>query len=240
MPAGSMTSTSGRSLRVPQLAEVEVALDPVEALRAQPAEQDVALGLHQPLALDDALAVVVGRALAEVWLEDRRLGLLRLEEQRIVAVAPEHRGRSRRGCRRCRRRRPCGPCRRTGTARGAVRRSLGERPAVRADEPLDRLLRLAAWPSATSSSIGTISGGSLTIRGSPSTRWVSFANALRLSFVRAFSTFLSMRATASGDSDDCDVLHQGVDVEAGVPDVEVAHRREALHRLAGSPSRPRG
>ena len=41
--------------------------------------------------------------------------------------------------------------------------------------------------SAARSAAGTISGGSETMRGSPSTRCVSFANALRLSFVRAFS-----------------------------------------------------
>ena len=34
--------------------------------------------------------------------------------------------------------------------------------------------------------MGTMSGGSLTIRGSPSTTWVSLSNAWRLSFVRAF------------------------------------------------------
>ena len=46
-----------------------------------------------------------------------------------------------------------------------------------------------------SSEIGTISGGSLTIRGSPSTTRVSFLNAARLSFVRAFATLRSARLT---------------------------------------------
>jgi hypothetical protein len=40
----------------------------------------------------------------------------------------------------------------------------------------------------TTSSIGTISGGSLAILGSPSTISVSFAKALRLSFDCAFAT----------------------------------------------------
>ena len=59
-----------RRLPVPQLADVEVALLAVEALRvANPAEEDVARRLHHPLALDHPLAVVVELALAEVRLE---------------------------------------------------------------------------------------------------------------------------------------------------------------------------
>ena len=54
--------------------------------------------------------------------------------------------------------------------------------------------------------MGTMSGGSLTIRGSPSTTWVSLSNAWMLSFVRAFSTrrsaslrpFLSSSAWSRG------------------------------------------
>ena len=46
-------------------------------------------GLHQALALDDALAVLLVLARAEVRLEHRRLGLLELQEQRIVVVAAE-------------------------------------------------------------------------------------------------------------------------------------------------------
>ena len=46
-----------------------------------------------------------------------------------------------------------------------------------------------------SSEIGTISGGSLTIRGSPSTIRVSFLNAARLSLVRAFASLRSARLT---------------------------------------------
>ena len=80
------------------------------------------------------------------------------------------------------------------------------------------------------------------IRGSPSTSWVSFANALRLSFVRAFSTFLSMRCDGLGRSaSTATLLDQGLDVEAGVPEVEVAHR--ARSPAIASPvglRRPRG
>src|SRR5205814_4353277 len=49
----------GRALPVLQLAHVEVTLQSIEACRdAQPAEEDVARRLHQPLPRDDALAVV--------------------------------------------------------------------------------------------------------------------------------------------------------------------------------------
>ena len=42
-------------------------------------------------------------------------------------------------------------------------------------------------------SIGTISGGSPTIRGSPSTTWVSFLKACMLSLVLALSSAFSAR-----------------------------------------------
>ena len=78
------------ALAVPQLADVEVALDAVDAGRAQPAEHDVAGGLHQPLALDDSLSVVGELAVAEERLEHRALGLLALQEQRVAVVVAEH------------------------------------------------------------------------------------------------------------------------------------------------------
>ena len=56
-----------------------------------PAEQDVARRLHQPLAGDHALAVVLVLALAEVRLEHRRLRLLDLQEQRVVESRPSSR-----------------------------------------------------------------------------------------------------------------------------------------------------
>src|SRR5262249_26306610 len=64
--------------------------DAVEPGDALPAEQDVARRLHQALALDDALAVLVELALAEERLEHRGLRLLELEEQRVALVATEH------------------------------------------------------------------------------------------------------------------------------------------------------
>ena len=77
----------------------------------------------------------------------------------------------------------------------------------------------------TTSSIGTISGGSLAIRSSPSTTSVSFANAFRLSFDCAFATLRSNRLTsfrlvcrtAPGEV---------VASMRGVPEVQVAHPRE--------------
>ena len=80
----------GSALVVPELADVVVARSAVEDGGALPAEQHVAGRLHQALALDHALAVVVVIARSEVALEDRRLGLLELEEQRVVVVAAEH------------------------------------------------------------------------------------------------------------------------------------------------------
>jgi hypothetical protein len=54
-----------------------------------PAEHRVTCRLHQPLALDDALAVVAELALAEERLEHRCLCLLHLQEQRVLPVAAE-------------------------------------------------------------------------------------------------------------------------------------------------------
>src|SRR4051812_23519330 len=42
-----------RAFRVPQLTNVEVPLEAVDAFGCEPSEQDVACRLHQPLALDD-------------------------------------------------------------------------------------------------------------------------------------------------------------------------------------------
>src|SRR5262249_28262948 len=56
-PGRDTLSQVRRSLRVPQLADVEVALDAVDPFGADPAEQDVACGLHQALTLDHSLAL---------------------------------------------------------------------------------------------------------------------------------------------------------------------------------------
>ena len=79
-----------RGLRVPELADVEVALDAVRGVDLDPAEHDVARRLREALALDHPLAAVRELAVTEERLQDRRLGLLELEEQRIVVVAAEH------------------------------------------------------------------------------------------------------------------------------------------------------
>ena len=82
------------------------------------------------------------------------------------------------------------------------------------------------------SSPGTSSGGSLRNRGSPSTKWVSFAIAFSRSFDSAFSTVFCRFFTAAEPTSLPHRLDDCVRVEAGVPDVEVAHRGEPLHRLA--------
>ena len=79
-----------RALAVPELAHVEVAAHAVIGRDPDPAEHDVAGGLRQSLALDDPLAVLGERALAQERLEHRCLRLLELQEQRVVLVAAEH------------------------------------------------------------------------------------------------------------------------------------------------------
>ena len=53
-----------------------------------PAEEDVTGGLHEALALDDPAAVVVVLAGPDERLEHGRIGLLELEEEHVVVVAP--------------------------------------------------------------------------------------------------------------------------------------------------------
>jgi hypothetical protein len=79
----------GRSLRVPELADIEVLGLPVDGDDALPAEQDVGRGLHQPLAFDDALPVLIELACAQEGLEHRGLRLFELEKERVVLVAAE-------------------------------------------------------------------------------------------------------------------------------------------------------
>ena len=78
-----------RRLPVPELPHVEVVLLAVEALAALPAEEDVAGRVRDPLAADDPLAVVLELARAQVGLEHRRLRLLRLQHERVLAVAAD-------------------------------------------------------------------------------------------------------------------------------------------------------
>ena len=70
------------------------------------------------------------------------------------------------------------------------------------------------------------------IRGSPSTSWTRRSKALRLFFFLAFLTFFFRRLDPLGGGDLCQVGDHGLDVEAGVPDVEFFHEGELPHRLA--------
>ena len=67
-----------------------------------------------------------------------------------------------------------------------------------------------------------MSGGSLAIRGSPSTVSVSLPNALTLSFERAFATFFSKRLHLLGRGLSGGELGELLDIDVGVPDVHVA------------------
>src|SRR5215211_4312111 len=73
-----------RAFHVLQLAPVEVA----SSRATKPAEEDVARGLHQPLAGHDAVSVVLVSVGLDVGLEYRGTGLLDLEEQGVILVAP--------------------------------------------------------------------------------------------------------------------------------------------------------
>ena len=64
-------------------------MDAVEALAADPTDQDVARRLHQALPFDDPLPVAREPALAEERFEHRRLGLLELEDERVGVVAAD-------------------------------------------------------------------------------------------------------------------------------------------------------
>src|SRR3954469_25224591 len=59
-----------RALSVPQLPDVVFPFDAVDVRRPKPAEHDVACGLHEPLALNHTLSVVIEVALLEMRLED--------------------------------------------------------------------------------------------------------------------------------------------------------------------------
>ncbi len=61
-----------------------------QALGPFPSEEDVARGLHQPLALHHSLTLIRESALADEGSEHRVLSLLGLEEERIGVVATEH------------------------------------------------------------------------------------------------------------------------------------------------------
>src|SRR5215211_8083068 len=73
----------GRALHVSQLAPVEVA----SRRAAEPAEEDVARGLHEPLAGNDALSLVLVGTRRKWALKYRSSSLLDLEEQGVILVA---------------------------------------------------------------------------------------------------------------------------------------------------------
>ena len=74
---------------VPELTDVEVAFDAVDAFDLDEAEHDVARRLGEALAFDDPLAVVRVIALAEEPFQHGGLRLLELKEERVVVVAAE-------------------------------------------------------------------------------------------------------------------------------------------------------
>lgn len=77
-----------RDLHVAQLAHVEVAA----AGAGGPAEEEVAGGLHQALALDHPLAFVAGAQLGfDVVGEHRAVGFLELQEERLLLGIGEQR-----------------------------------------------------------------------------------------------------------------------------------------------------
>ena len=141
-----------------------------------------------------ALAVVLELARTEELLEHRRLGLLHLQEQRIPAVAPQHQR---------------DPGARADAADAhhlarevdepelleqqlaLVRTSVPRYERSSVVQPLERLLALLA--RSRGRAIGTISGGSATIRRSPSTTRVSLEKADMLSRVRALARLFSVR-----------------------------------------------
>ena len=80
------------SLPVPELADVEVPRHPVDPVGPDPAEQDVTGRLHEPLTLDHPMPVVGVLAPAQEGLQHRGLGLLGLEEQRVIRAIAQHQG----------------------------------------------------------------------------------------------------------------------------------------------------
>lgn len=75
----------GGPLHVAQLAAVEVP----PRRSGRPAEEDVARGLHEPLARYHPVPLVIMRVGRQVVLQDGRHGFLDLQEERVVGVASE-------------------------------------------------------------------------------------------------------------------------------------------------------
>ena len=184
-----------RALSVPELAPVEVPRAAVHSHRRQPSEEDVAGRLHQPLAAHHALAVVLVAARARVWLQDRVVRLLELEEQRVVVVATDQEHDPGAGAY------AAHPDDLASHVNEPV--AVDELPpvvleglSVDAQEPpklaLDRLRALVLKLLDRDDQ-----GESLMMRGSPSTVWVRRSSARRLSFARALATLRSNRRISS-------------------------------------------
>ena len=219
-----------RSLAVPELAYVEVSLLVVDPIRRQPPQENVARGLHQPLALDHPLAVVFELALADVGLEHRGLGLLGLQEERVLSVAAHH------------------------------QRHPGPRPdaaypdhlAGHLDEPeaVEEVAAIALETLAVTAEhledpllelVGLILGDEL--RGRDQQRriaddpWLAIDHpdeaieGLHAVLLFGLRHGLVRRLHLLVLGDLGQVGEDGVDVEARVPDVEVVHRGELAHRL---------
>ena len=89
-PCGLHRLDVGRPLAVPQLPDVVVPGDAVQPVGPDPAQQDVARRLHQALTLDDPLSVAGVLVLAQERLQHGGLGLLDLQEQRVVDTVADH------------------------------------------------------------------------------------------------------------------------------------------------------
>src|SRR5207342_1773487 len=84
-PGGGHALDVGVHLPVPQLAYVEVSVYAVvQARGAEPAQEDVAGRLHEALAYDDPLTLVLELARPVERGQHRRRGFLDLQEQRVV------------------------------------------------------------------------------------------------------------------------------------------------------------
>ena len=107
-----------------------------------------------------------------------------------------------------------------------------QRAPVRADHAPHDVLEVVCSAPGSTSSIGVTSGGLPTIRSSPSTVRQSLESARRLSFVCTLD-HVRLEALHLLPGRRCpEAFQDACDVEARVPDVDVAHRREARHRFA--------
>ena len=164
-------------------------------------------------------------------LEHRRLCLLCLQQQRVTVVAAEHQH---------------DPCSGADAADahhlpGDVGEVEGlekvaavtrQRPPVPVDELTEELVDLGPLDPVHELVEGSTRGGSLMMHRRPSMTRVSLSKACRLSRVRAFARFASACLRAAGSTRPSEGLERGLDVEVRVPDIEVRHHRELLHRRA--------